>query len=88
MPERARDKRRHASAETRLLTLWSHPKVDVITEPHVGVDVPVSEISMTVLGEFDGQRLDVLESVPIGFSGLGVDALVADAGKNACALCQ
>ena len=83
MPEGTGDKRGQTGAEARLFPLRSDTQVHVVAEPVVGVHVPVLQISAGVLGEFDAERVHVLEAVPVDFARLGVDAAVADAGEDA-----
>lgn len=83
MPEGRGNKGGHTGTESRFLALGGHPQIHVVPEPEVGVDVPVSEVGMSVLGELDAQRLHVLEAVPVDTAGLGVNTLVADTGENA-----
>ena len=88
MPERARGERSQAGSKARFLPLGRYPQVHVVAEPVVGVHIPVLEIGAGILGEFDAERVDVLEAVPIDFPRLGVDAAVADAGEDAGAFGQ
>lgn len=88
VPESAGDESGHAGAETGFLAFRRDAQVDVVFQPVVGVDVPVAEVSVAVLREFDARGFDVGQAVPAWAAGTGVDAFVADAGKDAGAFGQ
>ena len=83
MPESTGDKGSHTSSETRLLSLGCDTQVDIVSQPHIGVNIPVAKVGVTVLSQFNLQRLHVLQSVPVGLSGLGVDTLETDTREDA-----
>lgn len=68
MPESTRDERRHAGSKPRFLTLRRHSKVYIVTQPIVGIDVPVTQICSSVLRGFHAPWANILESIPADFS--------------------
>ncbi len=64
MPKCARDESSHTGAESRFLAFRGDSKVDIVSKPVVGIDVPASEICSGVLRTFDTPRTDILEPIP------------------------
>jgi hypothetical protein len=63
VPEGRREERGERGPEARFLAGRRDPQVDVVTEPFVGVFVPVVQVGARVLGQLDADRIDVFEMV-------------------------
>lgn len=83
MPHGAGHERGHAGAETGLLPLRSHPEIDVVPQPIVGIDVPRANVRSSVLCKLQIHGVDVDDTIPLRTSGLDVESSVADAGQDA-----
>lgn len=83
VPERTGDEGGHAGAETGLLALRRDAQVDVVSQPVVGVHVPVAQICMAVLRKLHARRPNVGQAAPVWFAGFGIQAFVPDAREDA-----
>jgi hypothetical protein len=83
VPERTRDEGCQCGPEAGLLALGCHAEVHVVLQPVVGVDVPETQISTSILRALDLQRHDVGKTIPFRTIGLWVDAIVADTREDA-----
>lgn len=88
MPECTGSEGGHAGSETRFLAARRDAQVDVVPEPVVGVDVPITQVGPSILGGLDPPRVDVLKSIPGYPPRHRIDSLIAEARKDASAFCQ
>lgn len=85
MPESAGGECSQCGTKTRLLATGSDAQVDVVAQPLAGVDVPVIEVRLGVLRSLHAHRTDVLEPIPRHLARGRINAVEAQAAKNACA---
>ena len=83
MPKGTCDKSRHTGPEAGSLPLRSNSQVHVISQPVVGVDIPISKISSRILRQFDADWVHILKSIPIRATCAWIDSFVTNARKNA-----
>ena len=88
MPKRTCSKGRETSSEARFFAFWRDAEIHVVSQPVVGVHIPVFEVGSRILRGFDTPRIDVLKSVPLHSACFGVYAFVAHAGEDAGAFGQ
>lgn len=80
MPESAGHERRQAGTETGFLAFGRDAQVHVVSEPVVGVHVPVFEICAGILGGLNAPWIDILKTVPLNAACFGIDTFVTKPG--------
>lgn len=83
VPERARKERCESCAESGFLAYWCDAEVDVVSEPVVGIDIPVADVVVDILCQFNLEGLNVGQTIPCRLSGLWIYASVTDACEDA-----
>ena len=88
MPEGTSDEGRQGRSKARLLSFGRHSQEHVVAQPVVCVDIPVSQVRVTVLRKLNSKRSDVCKTVPVGLSSLRVNTLVPDTSHDTCTFRQ
>jgi hypothetical protein len=73
----------HGSKETRLLARRGYPQVYVVPQPVIRVDVPGCDVSSSILGQLQFERLDIDQAIPTSPPSFRVDSSIPNPGEDA-----
>ncbi len=88
MPESTSAEGGHTSSESRLLVPRSNAEVDVVSQPLVGVHVPVPKVGSGILGRLDSPWIYILQAIPRHLPSHGIYTVIAQPSQYTRALRQ
>ena len=77
MPESAGNESRHTGSKSRLLPPRRDTEIHIVSQPIVGIDIPVSQVCASVLSGLDAPGAYISKSVPGHFASDWINAFVA-----------